>query len=103
MTWRAGLEPSFARDGSTLHLIGSWSPGKVAMLMDDGSFQHHDEGTAPDNAGIFLPRAAVKALVESLAPDATAGEIGRLEEALKIERARVDQILANVPIVVRGS
>ena len=97
MSWRATLERSWTHDGSTLHVMESRADGLVNYLCSDGTWKTVDANTAfaPEGAGIFLPWGAAEAIIAALAPEATAGELGALREALKIERTRVDIILMN--------
>lgn len=93
--WRVHLEQSWTHDGSTLHVMElRAADDSISYLCSDGAWRTASRNTvAPEGAGIFLPREAVKALVDSLAPDATAGEMGVLREALGVERRRVDEML----------
>jgi hypothetical protein len=97
MTYRVHLEQSWAFDGSVLHVINHRGNGTLEYLNRNGVWSTVDEGLPlGDDAGIMLPREAVKALIAELAPDATAGEIGVLREALAVERDRVDRVLARM-------
>lgn len=42
---------------------------------------------------IRLPHGALRAIAEEVKPGPPSDAVGRLEEALKVERARVDQVL----------
>ena len=65
-------------------------------LLDDGSWLITEQGVvAPPNAGLRLPEEAVDAMAEALHPRAGHKvEVTRLEEALAVERERVDRVLA---------
>lgn len=92
--WRVHLEQSWTHDGSTLHVMELRTDRTVSYLCSDGTWKTVEEATvAPSDAGIFLPRDAAQALVAALAPDATAGEMGAIREALEVERRRVDEVL----------
>lgn len=95
MSWRASLERSWTHDGSTLHVMESRADGMVGYLCSDGTWKTTEPHTtfAPEGAGIFLPWGAAEAIIAALAPDATAGEMSAIREALDVERRRVDAIL----------
>ena len=95
MSWRVALEKSWTHDGSTLHVLETRANGMVSYLCSDGTWKTVEAETAfaPEGAGIFLPWGAAEALIKSLAPDATAGEMGAVREALELERKRVDKML----------
>lgn len=69
--------------------------GHVEVFCDDGTIQTiHESEAGPDNAGWQIPYEALPAFAEALgkyAPHRV--EVERLEEALKVERARVDKVL----------
>lgn len=48
-------------------------------------------------AGFRIPAEALPSLRDAIEPGPSAGEVRRLEEALEIERRRVDQALAGAP------
>lgn len=69
--------------------------GEQIVGFDDAAFpiterviQH-----AMPKPGFRIPREAVEALAEVVKPGPSQGEVRRLEEALAIERARVDRAL----------
>lgn len=43
--------------------------------------------------GFQIPRGVLRAIAEAVKPGPDSKEVARLEEALKVERARVDQVL----------
>ena len=93
--WRVTLEKSWTSDGSTLHVLESRVDGTVKYLASDGAWETTEPEVqyAPEGAGIFLPWGAAEALIKSLAPESTAGEMGAVREALTVERRRVDTML----------
>lgn len=46
---------------------------------------------------LHIPRSALEAIAEKLRPGPSSAEVARLEEALTIERRRVDEVLARRP------
>jgi hypothetical protein len=48
-------------------------------------------GATPQFRGFLIPREAVEALAEQVKPGPSQGEVKRLEEALAVERTRVDR------------
>lgn len=94
MTWQAHLAEEWQRDGWLLHLVADAAPGQVRYLTDRGEFDLTGElDQRPGNAGLYLPDGAWQAILALAAPMATAGELDRLQDALTVERARVDRAL----------
>jgi hypothetical protein len=54
------------------------------------------ETVTPDPTGLRLPMEAIQALAERVKPGPSQGEIKRLEDALAVERGRVDALLARL-------
>jgi hypothetical protein len=52
-----------------------------------------EAGLASDFPGLLIPQDALDSLGGLLRPEAGGPEVRRLEEALAVERARVDQVL----------
>ena len=97
--WRAHVEEradDFVRGLVRLHLWRHMPDGAVEVLVEGGLVHRVSEGERfPDGAGLVLTSdqwSAIEALVE---PQAHNAELRRVEEALHVERARVDRILAN--------
>lgn len=53
---------------------------------------------ADEPMGFLLPRGALDAIAEAIKPGPSQGEVARLEEALTVERARVDALLTRAGI-----
>lgn len=53
-----------------------------------------DPAVVHDFRGLLLPAEAIQALAEAVKPGPSQGEVARLEEALAVERRRVDDTLA---------
>jgi hypothetical protein len=77
--------------------------GRIEVFCDDGTVQaigEHEVG--PENAGWQIPHEALPAFAKALGHHAPhAVEIKRLEEALKVERDRVDRALASAIGAIR--
>lgn len=54
----------------------------------------YNDGEQVERSGLFLPADAYKSIVQAIDLPAHGAEVRRLEEALAIERQRVDRILA---------
>lgn len=97
--WRAHLVEDFAADASRLYLVRDVGDSMeiITGWADDGMpvVRNVDRYVAlPDDVrGLLVPNSALQAIAERLRPDASGPEVRRLEEALKIERARVDRAL----------
>lgn len=50
-------------------------------------------GVRPEFPGLAIPVDALQALAETVKPGPSSAEVGRLEDALTVERRRVDQVL----------
>lgn len=68
---------------------------KLDVMCEDGTIQTIDEGVMePPNAGWAIPSQALAAVAEVFHPYAGHKvEVKRLEEALEVERRRVDRVL----------
>lgn len=87
-----------------LHVAGPWGggltarPGAQMVLLQDGNWQEVPAVAAAERSGILVPQDGALALLEALnrwqgnaLPSAQ--EVRRLEEALALERSRVDDAL----------
>lgn len=85
------------RDAHRLFLFER-SYGRATVLMEDGSWRDIPEHERfPEGVGLVVPSWVGKTLEAyfTQAP-ATDGEIRRLEDALAVERARVEQVLGRL-------
>lgn len=97
--WHAHLTDDWAVGGSRLFLVREAGPDDIEVVTgftDDGFAVITRQGRAvrTDFPGLLIPRDALDSLGALLRPDAGGPEVRRLEEALAVERARVDQLLA---------
>jgi hypothetical protein len=91
--WQAFHRDEFVSGRSRLFLYRPVGE-RIDINLEDGTWQTIDADVVePANAGWVLPRGGWEAIVALIEPDASKGEIQRLEEALTIERARVDRML----------
>lgn len=99
---RAHVAEVFELDGHRLFLLEELDGGARRVLMADGTWRRVESYPAmlPEGAGLPLPNGAWRAIAELAAPMATAGEVRRLEEALELERARVEHVLTQRPALV---
>ena len=76
-----------------LHLVRD-RVGRYEVVCNDGTITTVEDGAAPpENAGILLPPGVWAAICEIAVPSHGAAEVKRLEDALAVERARVDRVL----------
>lgn len=66
-------------------MVTGFSPEGYAIL----TVIEDDVATSP----LHLPSGTLAAIAEAVKPGPSSGEIARIEEALRVERARVDQVL----------
>ncbi len=94
--YRARAIDDMYTGGHRLYLFRELADGRAETLLEDGSWQVFDPmAVPPQNAGILLPTGGWNAIREHATPPGpTPGEVARLEEALTVERARVDRTLA---------
>lgn len=78
----------YRRIGGRVEVITGFTDAGVAVA------QTFDEAVAIDFPGFTIPIGALEALAEQLKPGPSQGETKRLEEALNVERRRVDDMLA---------
>lgn len=77
-------------DGHRL-LVGIDQGDQTAYLRNDGTWVRTDRHAAmPSDAGLALPRGVWDAICAIAVPSHGAAEVRRLEEALAVERHRVD-------------
>lgn len=105
--WRARITPDIVSDCDKVELVQvlvvdsdrlaifptEWSSdGKPVMYQQDAA------GALVEPTPLWLPRGAVAAIQQAGEPSggAARAEIRRLEEALAVERARVDRLLGLV-------
>lgn len=89
--FRAFVERERGADGYRLHLLGPRGGRRADILRSDGSWESVEEGQmASGETGIFLPRDAWQAVMALVNPPA---DLKYLEDALAVERARVDAVL----------
>lgn len=55
-------------------------------------------GTMVEHRGFLIPASALESIAEQIHPVARGPEVARLEEALAVERARVDALLARAGV-----
>lgn len=97
-TWKAHVErrpEDFVRNLLRLYLWRHTPDGATEVQMEGGAIHRISEGEPfPAGAGILLHSdqwSAIEAVVE---PRAHNAELRRVEEALKVERERVDRLLS---------
>lgn len=93
--YRARVLDEMYTGGHRLHLFRELPDGRAETLLEDGSWQVVDPThVTPSAAGLILPAGAWDAICElATPPGPTPGEVARLEEALTVERSRVDRTL----------
>ena len=104
--WRAALVEDFLTNGHRIVLARTDAEtGTLAYLTQDRGAalleRRPAEDLPPDEAAIVLPDGALDAIRALLAPLADAGEVAALRQALDLERARVDRVLAQLDAVTR--
>lgn len=77
----------FRRAGDRVEVITEFDSDGAAVI------QSFDAATV-DPTGFLIPIDALEAIAELLKPGPSQGETRRLEEALAVERRRVDDVLA---------
>jgi len=103
--WRARVLDEgydFARDqrrlviwrnqGETTHVVTGFDEQGLPVITE------RPFGTASDFRGFAIPDEAIEALAEWLRPGPSTSELGRMDEALAVERKRVDDLLARAEI-----
>lgn len=92
--WRAKFTEEFVRDGWTLHLWRNTSHG-IEVARGELTIEVARDGAEAVGlpSGIYLPHDAYSAIASAIDPPAHAAELRRLEEALGLERERVNRVL----------
>ena len=97
--WRAHVQDEWATGLDLARVILYRIVGdqrEVIRPGTTGTIEAHrsDLGTVmAESAGFLLPRGAIQALVDEVKPGPAHCEVARLEEALAVERGRVDRLL----------
>jgi hypothetical protein len=98
--WQARViedEVDFMRRSARLLIWRTLPDGRIEYVSGSGELTMLEDPLAASEVplGLRVPRDAVQALADTLHGRSTgAGELKRLEEALEVERARVDRALA---------
>lgn len=79
----------YRREGDDLVALSGWTGDGTPTLT-----RWPVNTVSPDGVALLMPEGAVEAIAEAVKPGPPSGEVARLEEALKVERARVDDVLA---------
>lgn len=104
--WKARVTESpadFARDTKRLMVGDFQRDDSYAVLTGFGEDGHavlttHARGTANnDFPGFALPNGALAAIRNAIEPGPSVAELRRLEQALDVERSRVDAVLGQRP------
>lgn len=94
--WRAHVAEDWQRFGARLFLLRSTPDGvEVVTGFDEQGLPvitTVPEGTVIDFPGFALDRGARESLAAQLRPGPSEAEMKRLEEALAVERVRVDRL-----------
>lgn len=92
--FRVHLIDDWTVDGTKLALIRFYGRERSAILTADGTWHMYDhDGTSPDVELPVFPRGALEAIAEAVKPGPAKAELARLEDALRVERERVDRTL----------
>jgi hypothetical protein len=66
----------------------------MSISGDRATMQHVAPGVrVPESAWLQYPQGVLAAIAEAVKPGPSQGEVKRLEEALAVERGRVDELL----------
>ena len=90
--WQVHFEHEFMRDGWRMHLwrrVGN----EVEVASGTLTVTRMESGVEPVTSGLYLPGDAYQAIVSAIDPPAHAAEVRRIEEALAVERARVERLI----------
>lgn len=93
--WQAQFSHEFMQGTHRLYLwrdLGS----EVEVVSAELVGTRTDPALVSQPGGLLLPRGAYEAIVAAIDPPAHQAEVRRLEEALTLERARVDRALAHL-------
>lgn len=99
MEWRAHVSEDYRDLATDTRRVVLWrnigEETEVVMSLTDGAVTvgRQPFGVASDFRGLVVPREALDALAEVIKPGPSQGETKRLEEALAVERRRVDELL----------
>jgi hypothetical protein len=104
MEWRAHVAedyPALATDALRVVLYRRLGEGRCEQIIgfdDHGRRRVTTFDAMVDGPlrGLLIPIEALEALAEALKPGPSAGETKRLEEALEVERRRVDDVLSTL-------
>lgn len=96
--WRCHVVDDFARDGHRVTIyrrMGDAIEVVSGFDPDDGLpiFADQEPNVQPEEPPLFFSRGMLEAIAEAVKPGPSRAEFARLEEALRVERARVDQVL----------
>lgn len=106
--WQIHVSEDFMLGADMVIVYAKLPDGSVDFLQScdiDGQtvMFHVNEGALDRQLkGLALPKGVLEAIAEHVKPGPSQGEIKRLEEALTIERARVDDLLRRQPLVVHA-
>jgi hypothetical protein len=101
--FRVRVDKDFATNRDRL-LIGRQFPGQPfeALIATGAEWRPTNPAHATrDDAGLWLPGGAWDAIRDYAHPGPSRAEVARLEEALAVERKRVDMLLARIATVVQ--
>jgi hypothetical protein len=101
--WRAHCHSDFLRNVDRLSLTRPVAPGRLEVFSFGDGYPVMTiidrEGAARSDGGVpvlALPYGAIAAIAALARPGPSSGELGRLEEALRVERDRVDRFLQSI-------
>jgi tRNA(Ile2) C34 agmatinyltransferase TiaS len=95
--WQVHITDDWRHVDTSLVVIYRTVRDGVEVMRTPGEVVELDAGTSMVGEGMLLPTSALKAIAERLKPGASAGEVKRLEDALEVERRRVDDVLRRRP------
>lgn len=94
----------FARKQGRLYIWRHTPDGFTEVRCEDGTIVRVGEGAMfPPNAGLVLLNDEWEAIERAVSPAAHDAELRRVEEALTVERGRVDAVLATLTPPPRSS
>jgi hypothetical protein len=93
--WRVHIGPDLGSGEDRLYVAtGDAHPRRLTRLTAEAvEWEEYVPGVASDFRGLLVPRGVLDAVAEAVKPGPSPGEVARLEEALEVERARVDRLL----------
>lgn len=96
MQYEARLVSQVYTRDDRLHIWRASGNDRIEMVMYDGQWALVPEDeTAPQGAGLALPRGAWDAIVREAVPFADAGALGEVRSALEVERGRVERLITH--------